>query len=125
MDKLQQMLAEALNEGDSKYKKKAISAIYDEVNKKKLTSKKFSDSNWNAVDHLIAVIGSVSPYVKKVETTVKDGGYRRNKHGEESKEYNLTIFLDDGTICSGLITCFPAGTVSDIWKSYDMTLQLW
>lgn len=98
-----------------------------------LTARRYSDSAWEGVNNIISVmnimLASFSmlnkvPY--EIITTVEHGGYRSNKEGQTWKEYKVSIVDEsDKEVIGGVITANPCGTMSNPWKYYDLTLQLW
>lgn len=120
------MLAEGLTEGtineSSTYAKKAIKALYKEVEKSKMTSHKYSDNDWKYVHQLMDVIKGVNTFVSDLSYHVENGGYRTNGN---TKDWELDITLTTGELIHGRISAFAAGTVKDPWSSYDMTATFW
>lgn len=119
---LSQMLSEALLNEGSAYAKKAIKELYNEVQKSKMTSHKYSDNDWKYVHQLMDVIRNTSTFVSELSYHVENGGYRSNGN---TKDWELDITLTSGELIHGRISAFAAGTAKDPWSSYDMTATFW
>jgi hypothetical protein len=117
-------------------------SIKEEVNRRSIINKlyritspftrsKYHDTAWKGVDDIIEALRG-SGYEPIV--TVKDGGYRNSKGGNTLfvgdsdvsywKEYDLEIPVED-KIIHGQIKCHAAGSVDDVFSSYDMTCNFW
>jgi hypothetical protein len=88
---------------------------------KLLTGKLYRDEDWSGVRELFKAIESIG---YSVNYWCENGGYRSNDYGQQRKEYECEISLDGQTV-RGCLTASAAGTVSDIWSRYDLTLVLY
>lgn len=93
-----------------------------------LTSHLYRDDDWLAVSNVFANMRNVLNEFAaclSMGVSVEDGGYRENK-GAKWKEYRLAIEDGDGKeIISGTLNAHAAGSVSDPFGVYDMSVVLW
>lgn len=109
-------------------KRSVINKLYRIV--EPFTKHRYSDDNWSGVSDIINAIKNAG---YDVTVSVKDGGYRNSRGGNTLfvgddvsywKEYELEIPVEDKVI-HGRINCHAAGTVEDIFSSYDQTCSFW
>lgn len=101
--------------------------IYREISD--MTSHIYRDDDWLAVDVLIRKIRNVLSIINddlKLIVSVHDDGYRTSKDGmSKCKEYALSIEIENKEIIGGTLTAHAAGSVTDPFDRYDMTVVLW
>jgi hypothetical protein len=95
------------------------------------TRGKYHDSGWKGVDDIINALRNAG---YEVYVSVKDGGYRNSRGGNTLfagdgdvsywKEFDLEIPVEDKVI-NGQVRCHAAGTVDDVFSSYDQTCRFW
>lgn len=105
--------------------KARINQIYKLVNKYGLSSRKYHDEHWQAMDDYDKVITAMG-----CEFTYwcENGGYTDyDKHTNMpmSKLYNIRISYDDGMEIEGYVKMMAAGSMEDPFDSYDTCMVLW
>lgn len=131
-----------INLTESELRKVIKQAVNETLNKRSIINKlykitepytkhKYNDSRWSGVDDIIKALKNAG---YDVTVSVKDGGYRNSKGGNTLfagdgnvsywKEYDLEIPIEDKVIY-GKIRCHAAGTVDDVFSSYDQTCSFW
>lgn len=106
-------------------KQQMIKKIYDVVAASGLTSHKFKDDDWcmvaevrDTINRYFLNIGEpVSCYYSHVF------GYTNNGM---AKEYEVCLENEQGELLGkGIITACAAGTVGNVWSSYDICVSFW
>jgi hypothetical protein len=106
-------------------KQQMIKKIYDVVAASGLTSHKFKDDDWRMVAEVRDTINRyflnigepVSCYYSHVF------GYTNNGM---AKEYEVCLENEQGELLGkGIITACAAGTVENVWSSYDICVSFW
>ena len=104
--------------------KARINQIYKLTNKYGLSSRKYHDDHWlalNDYDKVISSMGCGFSY------WCENGGYTdRDQDGRPmSKVYNVEISYDDGMIIGGYIKMMAAGSMEEPFDAYDTCMVLW
>jgi hypothetical protein len=119
------MLNEGIEHVFPKSIKGRMNQIYKEVNKYGLSSKKYHDEYWKAIDDYEFVINNLG---YDVRIWVEDGGYGdydEFTHMPMSKTYSISISCGDGMDIEGYIKAMAAGSVQDPFDAYDTCIVLW
>lgn len=111
-----------------------IEALKRKISKEtqEYTSHKYHDNDWRYVYFLIdAVKDMISSASKEYNVPmylehsgVSYGNYDYSLLINKSKMYDFCIKCGDEVLFSGRVTAMAAGTVEDIWGSYDMALTI-
>lgn len=105
--------------------KARINQIYKLVNKYGLSSRKYHDESWAALDDYKKVIESLGC---EFTCWVENGGYcdyDEHTNMNMSKMYNIEIEYDDGITINGYIKMMAAGSMEDPFDAYDTCMILW
>ncbi len=101
--------------------------IYREISD--MTSHIYRDNDWSAVSVLCQKIRQVLTLISddlELIISVPNGGYRTSHDGmSHCKEYSLSIENNGKSIIGGTLTAHAAGSVTDPFDRYDMTVVLW
>lgn len=138
---MREYIKKPFNVSESQIRKIVRKHLNEAINKRSIINKlykivepytrgKYRDDAWKGVDYIVNALNKAGfePIV-----SVKDGGYRNSKGGNTMfagndisywKEFDLEIPVDDITI-HGQIRCHAAGTVDDVFSSYDQTCSFW
>lgn len=104
------------------HKNKVIKKIYDLT--KSYTSKLYNDDYWKGVSDIRSAISSITDITEVLIYPI-NGGYRTSKDGlSHWKEYEVELTGEDFTI-KGTLNCHAAGSVSDPFDRYDMSLVIY
>lgn len=111
---------------------KRIEALKRKISKatQEYTSHKYQDNDWRYVYFLIdAVKDMISNASKEYgvqmyleHSGIFYGNYDYSLLVNKSKMYDFDIKSGDEVLFSGRVTAMAAGTVEDVWSSYDMAL---
>lgn len=94
-----------------------------------MTSHLYKDQDWSGVASILSAIRQVLANLSDtldLRVRVEDGGYRQND-GTHWKEYLLAV-VDETTgkqVVAGHLNAHGAGTISDPFDRYDMTVVLY
>ena len=102
-----------------------INQIYKMVHKYGLSSRKYHDDHWQALDDYDKVISSMGC---ELNYWCENGGYTDYDPQIDmnmSKVYNIEISYDDGMVISGYIKMMAAGSMEDPFDAYDTCMILW
>lgn len=102
-----------------------INQIYKMVHKYGLSSRKYHDDHWQALDDYDKVISSMGC---ELNYWCENGGYTDYDPQigmNMSKVYNIEISYDDGMVISGYIKMMAAGSMEDPFDAYDTCMILW
>lgn len=107
----------------SQIKKKYINHIYKAIGKE--TSHFYKDDAWQGVSHITDIIADL-PFVIDLNRYVENGGYHKDDDGNlRYKQYELEITCDNDVVIKGDLKCHAAGTISDPFDRYDITVVLY
>lgn len=107
-------------------KKQVVKRIYDVINASGLTSHKFKDDDWSMIWEVRDVINRIFFKAGEPISCFFSGVTGYNAEGT-AKEYEMTVEgSHNGELyAKGIITACAAGTVEDIWSSYDICISFW
>lgn len=116
--------------------KSRINQVYKIVNHYGLSSRRYTDEHWQAIDDYIKVISSLGCEVdvkpcadlRHSDGITSDGGYcdyDPTDHMPRSKQYSIKISFDDDMTIDGYIKCMACGTMEDPFSAYDTCMVLW
>ena len=107
-------------------KQQMIKKIYEVVSNSGLTSHKFSDDDWRMIWE---VRDTINRYFFHANETISCyfSGVAGYINDEQAKEYEMTVenSITGELLGRGIITACAAGTVDDIWSSYDICISFW
>ena len=106
--------------------KSQINQIYKEVNKYKLSGKKYHDDHWQALRDYNTVIEDILGY--DFSYWCENGGYGdydEYTHMPMSKTYEIRISCGEDRDIEGYIKMMAAGSVEDPFDAYDTCIVMW
>ena len=122
---IKESVTKAINEiNNSQLKKKYINKIYKHIND--LTSNIYRDDDWRMVSIIFDRIEHVIGNDGELDIRVENGGYWK-QIGEfpNYKEYKFKITLLNNIEINGSLKCHAAGTMTDVFDRYDITVTMW
>lgn len=106
-------------------KKSVINRIY---RASMLSAGKFTDQSWQGVSEVLSQINAALASFNcglNLNVSIENGGYREND-GTKWKEYRLNVEKEDGSeFIGGILYAHAAGTISNPFGSYDISVVLW
>ena len=107
-------------------KSQIIKSIYDVVTARGLTSHKFKDDDWRMIWEVRDTINRF--FMQKGETiSCYFSGVAGYVNNGNAKEYEMQVenSITGEIYGKGIITACAAGTVEDVWSSYDICISFW
>lgn len=104
-----------------------IKEVYKVVNNYGFTSHKFADDDWNMIFEMRDTINRYFDIALKSEARCLFSGVVGYINDGMAKEYEVTIEnMNTGEVYGrGIITACAAGTVENVWSSYDICISFW
>lgn len=121
-------LTQILNESSTLTLKQLAKIVNERIQKSKLTTHRYSDTDWRAVKNVVNEIGTCVNELREqydvqisFSRSVRDGGYETSTDGTtQTKVYHLQIDLNDKTLY-GVLNAHACGTTDDPFSSYDIS----